>query len=68
MNLIQLQFRRDFKKLCMERALERCDYDRANIYSAQLDWFDRQIDSAQLHPLSPAEPGGDRHVTRGISL
>jgi hypothetical protein len=42
--LQQLIFRRDFKKLCLERALDDCRYDDANIFSAQLDYLNRTIE------------------------
>ena len=31
------------KQLKLERALERCDYDEANIASAQLDYFKEEL-------------------------
>lgn len=39
----QLQFRRDHKSLCIERAIADCRYDDANIFCAQRDYIDREI-------------------------
>lgn len=47
MNPEQAQFRFDHKKLCMERALERCDYDAANIFAAQAAYYWRLVTGTQ---------------------
>lgn len=44
----QWQFTLDHKTLCMERAIERCDYDAANIFSAQADYYRRQLGAKPL--------------------
>ena len=38
-----LENRVDLRRLKLERALERCDYDEANIASAQLDYCKEEL-------------------------
>lgn len=44
----QLLMRYKFKLYCLERALERCDYDAANIFSAQAAHIASVIDGVKL--------------------
>lgn len=44
----QLLMRYEFKLYCLERALERCDYDAANIFSAQAAYIASVIDGVKL--------------------
>jgi hypothetical protein len=61
----QLQFRRDHKTLCLERAIERCDYDAANIFSAQRDWIDGQMaDSVRRNEPLFVDADGNPHYAR----
>jgi len=46
----QAGFRYEHKKLCAERALERCDYDAANIYFAQAAHYFRLIHGIEMTP------------------
>jgi hypothetical protein len=41
--LEQVKFRLEHKQLCLERAIDNCRYDDANIFSAQIDYIKREI-------------------------
>lgn len=56
MNATQARFRYDHKLLCMERALERCDYDAANVFCAQAAYYARLIDGQPLTAENRNDP------------
>lgn len=40
----QIKFRLDQKTNCMNRAIEDCRYDDANIFAAQADYYTEQLE------------------------
>ena len=39
----QLQYRLDFRVLCFERAVDKAEYDKANIHAAQAEYIAGRI-------------------------
>ncbi len=62
MNVDQLTFRMDHKLYCMERAIERCDYDSATILSAQSDYYAFQIAKQTGVGLEAFNPENGRRI------